>query len=64
MSLNPYRELIKCKELNALQSQEIIALKERIKQLKEAGDKLAEYISPSAIGFTPSVIENWQKIRI
>ena len=35
MSLNQYTEWIKCNELNAIQSQEIIALKERIKQLEE-----------------------------
>lgn len=39
MSLNQYPEWIKCNELNAIQSQEIIALKERIKRLEEAGDK-------------------------
>ena len=31
MSINQYPEWIKCNELNALQSQEIIVLKERIK---------------------------------
>ena len=36
MSFNQYPEWIKCNELNALQSQEIIALKERIKRLEEA----------------------------
>ena len=36
MSLNQYPEWIKCNELNAIQSQEIIALKERIKQLEDA----------------------------
>ena len=31
MSINQYPEWIKCNELNAIQSQEIIALKKRIK---------------------------------
>ena len=35
MSINQYPEWIKCNELNALQSQEIIALKERIKRLED-----------------------------
>jgi hypothetical protein len=34
VSLNQYPEWIKCNELNAIQSQEIIALKERIKRLE------------------------------
>jgi len=38
VSINQYPEWIKCNELNALQSQEIIALKERIKRLEELGD--------------------------
>jgi len=32
--------IVKCNVLNAAQSQEIIALKERIKRLEEAGDAL------------------------
>lgn len=43
MSINQYPEWIKCNELNALQSQEIIALKERIKRLEEAGDEMEKY---------------------
>jgi hypothetical protein len=39
VSFNQYTEWIKCNELNALQSQEIIDLKERIKRLEEALDK-------------------------
>jgi hypothetical protein len=35
MSINQYPEWIKCNELNALQSREIIALKERIKRLED-----------------------------
>jgi hypothetical protein len=35
VSLNQYPEWIKCNELNAIQSQEIIALKERIKRLED-----------------------------
>ena len=32
--------IVKCNVLNAVQSQEIIALKERIKRLEEAGELL------------------------
>ena len=39
-------ELIKCNKLNALQSQEIIALKVRIKQLEEALEATAMIIGP------------------
>jgi hypothetical protein len=35
VSLNQYPEWIKCNELNSIQSQEIIALKERIKRLED-----------------------------
>ena len=35
MSLNQHPEWIKCNELNAIQSQEIIALKDRIKRLDD-----------------------------
>ena len=40
MSFNQYPEWIKCNELNAIQSQEIIDLKDRIKRLEEAGDAM------------------------
>lgn len=40
MSLNQHPEWIKCNELNAIQSQEIIALKDRIKRL-EVVERLA-----------------------
>ena len=39
-------ELIKCNKLNALQSQEIIALKNRTKQLEEALEATAMIIGP------------------
>ena len=45
MSLNQYPEWIKCNELNAIQSQEIIALKERIKRLEDAGDAMTNCIA-------------------
>jgi len=35
VSLNQHPEWIKCNELNAIQSQEIIALKDRIKRLED-----------------------------
>ena len=41
MSLNQYPEWIKCNELNAIQSQEIIALKERIKRLEDTISRAA-----------------------
>ena len=40
MSLNQYPEWVKYNELNVVQSQEIIALKDRIKRLEEAGDAM------------------------
>ena len=46
MSINQYPEWIKCNELNAFQSQEIIALKERIKRLEEALEAVAKVIGP------------------
>ena len=39
--------IVKCNVLNAVQSQEIIALKDRIKRLEEAGDALCENSNPS-----------------
>ena len=39
-------ELIKCNKLNALQSQEIIALEDRIKQLEKALEATAMIIGP------------------
>ena len=36
MSINQYPEWIKCNELNAIQSREIIDLKERIKRMEKA----------------------------
>jgi hypothetical protein len=35
-------QIVKCNVLNALQSAEIIALKDRMKRLEEAGDALYE----------------------
>jgi CRISPR/Cas system CMR-associated protein Cmr1 (group 7 of RAMP superfamily) len=46
VSINQYPEWIKCNELNAFQSQEIIALKERIKRLEEALEAVAKVIGP------------------
>ena len=39
-------EWVKCNKLNALQSQEIIALKDRIKQLEKALEATAMIIGP------------------
>ncbi len=39
--------IVKCNVLNAVQSQEVIALKDRIKRLEEAGDVLCENSNPS-----------------
>jgi predicted nucleic acid-binding Zn-ribbon protein len=44
VSFNQYPEWIKCNELNALQSQEIIALKDRIKQLEDELNAAKELI--------------------
>ena len=41
MSLNQYPEWVKYNELNVVQSQEIIALKDRIKRLEEALSQIA-----------------------
>ena len=41
MSLNQYPEWVKYNELNVVQSQEMIALKDRIKRLEEALSQIA-----------------------
>ena len=41
MSINQYPEWIKCNELNAIQTQEIIALNDRIKHLEDIIDRAA-----------------------
>jgi len=60
VSINQYPEWIKCNELNAIQSQEIIALKERIKRLEEAGDALC---AAAAFMGWHMEIEKWNKSK-
>ena len=53
-------EWIKCNKLNALQSQEIIALKDRIKRLEEAGNEMAKWLDRN----TPVTVRNdWLKAK-
>jgi hypothetical protein len=60
VSINQYPEWIKCNELNAIQSQEIIALKKRIKRLEEAGDVLC---AAAAFMGWHMEIEKWNKAK-
>jgi hypothetical protein len=61
--------IVKCNVLNAIQSQEIIALKDRIKRLEEAGDALCEnsnlsrWDSPSAAAQKIIDQSNWLKAK-
>lgn len=57
MSLNQYPEWVKYNELNVVQSQEIIALKDRIKRLEELGKELRE--CASQLGWTSSDDSRW-----
>ena len=52
--------IVKCNVLNAAQSQEIIALKERIKRLEEAGDALC---AAAAFMGWHMEIEKWNKAK-
>jgi hypothetical protein len=60
---------VKCNVLNAVQSQEIIALKERIQQLEDAGDALSENSHPSRWDSPEAVARklreqlNWNKAK-
>ena len=60
MSLNQYPEWVKYNELNVVQSQEIIALKARIKRLEEAGDYLC---AAAAFMGWHDKIEAWNKAK-
>ena len=61
--------IVKCNVLNALQSAEIIALKDRIKRLEEAGDALCENSNPSrwdlpeAAALKLTEQSNWTKAK-
>jgi hypothetical protein len=57
VSLNQYPEWVKYNELNVVQSQEIIALKDRIKRLEELGKELRE--CASQLGWTSSDDSRW-----
>jgi len=52
--------IVKCNVLNAVQSQEIIALKERIQRLEEAGDALC---AAAAFMGWHMEIEKWNKSK-
>jgi len=52
--------IVKCNVLNAVQSQEIIALKDRIKRLEEAGDALC---AAAAFMGWHMEIEKWRKAK-
>ena len=52
--------IVKCNVLNAVQSQEIIALKDRIKRLEEAGDALC---AAAAFMGWHMEIEKWNKSK-
>ena len=52
--------IVKCNVLNAVQSQEIIALNERIKRLEEAGDALC---AAAAFMGWHMEIEKWRKAK-
>jgi hypothetical protein len=61
VSINQYPEWIKCNELNAIQSQELIALKERIKRLEEAGDAMERFLPDGSI--CDKVANLWRKAK-
>jgi hypothetical protein len=67
--MNDTVHIVKCNVLNAVQSQEIIALKERIKMLEEAGDALYENCNPSRWDSTEAAARklteqsNWNKAK-
>jgi len=52
--------IVKCNVLNAVQSQEIIDLKDRIKRLEEAGDALC---AAAAFMGWHIEIEKWHKAK-
>ena len=61
--------IVKCNVLNAVQSQEIIALKDRIKRLEEAGDALCENCNASRWDLPAAAAQklvdqsNWNKAK-
>jgi hypothetical protein len=54
--------IVKCNVLNALQSQEIIALKERIKRLEEAGDAMVSHAKALGMDGT-GLVKRWFKAK-
>ncbi len=54
--------IVKCNVLNAVQSQEVIALKDRIKLLEEAGDAMHRYITFTR-GLLPECTNYWNKAK-
>ena len=64
MSINQYPEWIKCNELNAIQSQEIIALKDRIKRLEEAENRMLNWLTEDCPESVKKQLSNaWMKSK-
>ena len=54
--------IVKCNVLNAVQSQEIIALKDRIKRLEEAGDAMVSHAKALGMDGT-GLVKRWLKAK-
>jgi hypothetical protein len=54
--------IVKCNVLNAIQSQEIIALKERIKRLEQAGDAMVSHAKALGMDGT-GLVKRWNKAK-
>ena len=54
--------IVKCNVLNALQSAEIIALKDRIKRLEEAGDAMVSHAKALGMDGT-GLVKRWSKAK-
>jgi hypothetical protein len=64
VSINQYPEWIKCNELNAIQSQEIIALKDRIKRLEEAENRMLNWLTEDCPESVKKQLSNaWMKSK-
>ena len=54
--------IVKCNVLNALQSAEIIALKDRIERLEEAGDAMVSHAKALGMDGT-GLVKRWLKSK-
>ena len=54
--------IVKCNVLNALQSAEIIALKDRIERLEEAGDAMVSHAKALGMDGT-GLVKRWSKAK-